>query len=67
MLDRRDFEEWWARECSRSSVGDPGPTAKHWAEFGFFASQRIMRNHVHNQQAQTRKTTAALLGKSHDR
>lgn len=71
MLDRRDFEEWWARECARSSVGDPGPSARHWAEFGFFASQTIMRNHVHNQErraaADGAKPLPALLGGRHGR
>lgn len=67
MLDRRDFEAWWARELARA----PGLTTtageKYWAEVGFFASQSMLRNHVHNQQAQARKTVPALLGNNHGR
>jgi hypothetical protein len=63
MIDRRDFEEWWARESARSSLGDPGPSAKHWAEFGFFAAQALIRAQVRNGQLRARdaQKPAALL------
>lgn len=67
MLDRRDFEEWWAREEARNSTGPIGADYRHWAEAGFFAAQTLLRNHVRNQTGQVRKPTAALLGARHDR
>jgi hypothetical protein len=62
-LDRRDFDEWWQRECARSSIGDPGPAARHWAEFGFFAAQTLIRAQVRTQNATMRSAQrpAALL------
>jgi hypothetical protein len=63
MLDRRDFDEWWHRESARSSMGDAGPAARHWAEFGFFAAQTLIRAQVRTQSATARdaQRPAAVL------
>lgn len=60
MLDRRDFDEWWARETARSGVTN-GFIAKHWAEAGFMAAAQLMHMAM---QAQKRRDarTASLLG-----
>lgn len=56
MLDRRDFDEWFAREQARSST-PLDATAKHWAEAGFTAAGRLMSQALRTQKHIERKTT----------
>lgn len=71
MLDRRDFDEWFAREQARNPAGPLGADARHWAEAGFMAAARLMSQALRTQKhvADARKAnmrevhsqTAALL------
>lgn len=62
MLDRRDFDEWWAREEARNTAGPIGADYRHWAEAGFFAAQTLIRKQVRRaNMREVNSQTAALL------
>lgn len=62
MIDRRDFDEWWARETARNGVTN-GFVAKHWAEAGFMAAAQLMSKAFREQKARARdaQRPAAVL------
>lgn len=55
MIDRHDFDEWWAREEARNYAGI-GADYKRWAERGFLAAAQLMAQSLKSQ-----KKRAALL------
>lgn len=61
MLDRRDFDEWWARETARSGVTN-GFVAKHWAEAGFMAAQEMIRAQARAVSDERKATLRERLG-----
>jgi hypothetical protein len=61
MLDRRDFDEWFAREQARTNT-PIGLAEKGWAEAGFFAAQTLIRKQVRRaNMREVNNQTAALL------
>lgn len=67
MLDRRDFDEWFAREQARNTAGPIGADYRHWAEAGFMAAAKLMAQAIRTQKHIARKTTPRLLqGAHHD-
>lgn len=62
MIDRRDFDEWWAREQARNG-GPIGADYRHWAEAGFMAAARLMAQAAREQKARARdaQRPAAVL------
>jgi hypothetical protein len=46
MIDRRDFDEWWARELARNGGEAIGADYRHWAEAGFMAAAKLMSQHL---------------------
>lgn len=68
MLDRRDFDEWFAREQARNTAGPIGADYRHWAEAGFMAAARLMAQAMRTQKHVEKSRTAALLqGARHGR
>lgn len=49
MLDRRDFDEWWARELARAPGLRPTTGEKYWADQGFMAAAALMSQSIRTQ------------------
>lgn len=67
MLNRRDFDEWLARETARVPSAAPSLSEKDWAYRAFMASQVLIRKQV--QRANMREVnqqTAALLKRANE-
>jgi len=64
MIDRRDFEEWFAREQARNTAGPIGADYRHWAEAGFMAAAKLMSKAFREQKLRAhaaQRPAAALL------
>lgn len=62
MIDRRDFDEWIAREQARNPYAI-GPDERYWAEAGFMAAAQLMSKAFREQKARARdaQRPAAVL------
>lgn len=60
MLDRHDFDEWWAREQARSST-PLDASDRYWAEAGFLAAGRLMSQAMRTQKQVERERLPSLL------
>lgn len=60
MLDRRDFDEWWAREQARAST-PLDPSDRYWAEAGFMAAGRLLAQAMRTQKQAERSRAPSLL------
>lgn len=62
MIDRRDFDEWIAREQARNPF-TIGHDERYWAEAGFMAAARLMAQAAREQKARARdaQRPAAVL------
>lgn len=63
MIDRRDFDEWWARELARAPGLRPTTGEKFWADQGFMAAAQLMAQAMRTQKhvAKQAQKPAALL------
>lgn len=66
MIDRHDFDEWWARELARAPGLRPTTGEKYWADQGFMAAAQLMSKALREQKlaAKQAQKPAALLMRS---
>lgn len=63
MLDRRDFDEWWAREEARlQGRQNIGADYRHWAEAGFMAAATLMAQAMRTQKHIERDRAVSTSG-----